>query len=111
MDLRQFEYVDAIARNQSFTRAAEDLHVAQPGLSLAVRQLESELGVRLFDRTSRRVNLTSAGHAFVEAARGVLADVTQLQTEMSHYADGTRGVLRASWWYHVGPQGIPWLRE
>lgn len=111
MDLRQLEYVDAIARNQSFTRAAEDLHVAQPGLSLAIRQLESELGVRLFDRTSRRVNLTSAGYAFVEAARGVLADVGQLQTEMSHYADGTRGVLRASWWHHISPQGLPFLRD
>lgn len=111
MDLRQLEYVDAIARNQSFTRAAEDLHVAQPGLSLAVRQLEAELGVRLFDRSSRHVNLTSAGQVFVDAARSVLADVAQLQTEMSHYADGTRGVLRASLWYHVSPPCVSILRE
>ena len=111
MDLRQLEYVDAVGRHLSFTRAAEELHVAQPALSFAIRHLESELGVRLFDRTSRRVSLTDAGQAFVDTARRVLGDVAQLKTDMSHYADGTRGVLRTSWWYHLDPQGVAFLRR
>ena len=54
MDLRQIEYVGAVARTMNFTRAAVELHVAQPALSAAIRRLETELGVQLFRRTSRR---------------------------------------------------------
>ena len=61
-------YVEAVARNANFTRAAAELHVAQPALSVAIRRLEAELGVRLFERTSRRVSLTPAGTAFLDRA-------------------------------------------
>ena len=61
MELRQLRAVEAVARHRHFTRAAEELHVAQSALSHQVRRLERELGTPLFERTSRRVVLTPAG--------------------------------------------------
>ena len=65
MELRQLEYVVAIADTGSFTGAGRRCHVAQSALSRQVAQLETELGVRLFHRTTREVRLTGAGHAFL----------------------------------------------
>ena len=73
MELRHLRYFVAIAEEQSFTRAAERLWVAQPGLSTQIRRLEIELGVRLFDRHARGVELTPAGALFLERARLALA--------------------------------------
>jgi DNA-binding transcriptional LysR family regulator len=103
MDLRQIRYVDAVAASANFTRAAAQLHVAQPALSLAIRNLETELGVRLFDRTSRRVSLTDAGLAFVADAREILGKVDQLGEHMAEYAGAIRGHVRISVWYHMAP--------
>ena len=103
MDLRQLRYVVAVARLGGFTRAAEALHVAQPALSLAIRQLEAELGVRLFDRTSRRVAPTDAGIAFAARATRILDEVDGVAEEMSEFAGALRGTVRASIWYHLDP--------
>jgi DNA-binding transcriptional LysR family regulator len=110
MDLRQIAYVEAVARNTNFTRAAAELHVAQPALSVAIRRLEAELGVRLFERTSRRVTLTPAGSAFLEQAGRVSRDVEALAQEMREYAGGIRGRLRISAWYHVEPDLVEFMR-
>ena len=101
MDLRQLRYAVAVARWASFTRAANELHVAQPALSLAIRKLEAELGVRLFDRTSRRVTLTDAGTEFVTQARRILDQVEALNGEMAQFAGALRGRVRVSVWYHL----------
>src|SRR3954452_19691508 len=61
MELRQLEYLVAVADEASFTRAAERLHVAQPGVSAQVRRLEAELGQELLDRSCRGVRVTHAG--------------------------------------------------
>ena len=111
MDLRQIAYVEAVARNANFTRAAAELHVAQPALSVAIRRLEAELGVRLFERTSRRVSLTPAGTAFLERAARVRREVDGLAHEMREYAGGIRGRLRLSAWYHVEPDLVEFMRE
>jgi DNA-binding transcriptional LysR family regulator len=73
VDLQQMRYVVALAERRSFTRAAEHCHVVQSALSQQVARLEDELGVRLFARTSRRVEVTPAGEAFVARARECLA--------------------------------------
>ena len=73
MELRHLRYFVAIAEERSFTRAAERLWVAQPGLSTQVRRLEAELGVQLFERHTRGVDLTQAGELFLERARVALA--------------------------------------
>lgn len=107
MDIRQLEAVAAVARLGSFTRAAEELFVAQPALSATVRRLEDELGLRLFDRTTRRVALTPAGEAFVRRAERVLGDLREMRAEMADHAGAARGRLRVGAWYTVDP----WLPE
>jgi DNA-binding transcriptional LysR family regulator len=73
MELRHLRYFVAIAEERSFTRAAERLWVAQPGLSTQIRRLEAELGVKLFERHTRGADLTRAGVLFLERARAALA--------------------------------------
>src|SRR5438552_600736 len=74
MDLRQVEYVLAVVERGSFTKAAASMQVSQPSLSDGIRRLESELGVRLFHRLGRRVELTDAGRAFIGPARQLTRD-------------------------------------
>lgn len=72
-DLRQVRYFVAVAEELNFTRAAERLHMAQPPLSAAIRQLEEQLGVALLERTTRQVELTRAGRVLLEHGRELLA--------------------------------------
>jgi DNA-binding transcriptional LysR family regulator len=78
MDLRHFRYASLVARERSFTRAAQRLHVAQPALSRQVRLLESELGVELLKRTTHEVELTEAGALLLERAPRLLAAADEL---------------------------------
>jgi DNA-binding transcriptional LysR family regulator len=73
LELRQLAYFVAVADDESFTRAAQRLHVAQPGVSQQIRRLEAELGTQLFDRAGRRPRLTAAGNALLPHARDALA--------------------------------------
>ncbi len=73
MELRQLAYFVAVADEGGFARAAEALHVGQPAVSQQLRRLERELGVVLFDRTTRRVRLTAEGDRLLPEARAVLA--------------------------------------
>lgn len=79
MDLRQLRYFVAVARERNFTRAAEQLHIAQPPLSRQIQLLEEELGVTLFLRKTRPIRLTDAGRLLYEQALQVLGRVDQMK--------------------------------
>ncbi|MBG0817788.1 LysR family transcriptional regulator [Planomonospora sp. ID82291] len=93
MELQQMRYVVAIAETGNFTRAAERCLVVQSALSHQIARLERELGARLFDRTSRRVRLTSAGEAFLPAARQALDAAERARAEVAASAGEIRGGL------------------
>jgi DNA-binding transcriptional LysR family regulator len=83
MDLLQFRYFQTVARHQHVSRAAEELHVAQPVLSRAIARLEAELGVPLFDRRGRRVKLNRFGAAFLVRVTRALGELHQGGQEKS----------------------------
>ncbi|KUL21562.1 LysR family transcriptional regulator [Streptomyces regalis] len=93
MDLQQMRYVVAVAETRNFTRAAERCSVVQSSLSHRIAGLERELGVRLFARSSRRVELTSAGEAFVVRARECLAAADRAAADAAAAAGVVRGRL------------------
>jgi len=97
MELRQLAAVEAVARHRHFTRAAEELHLAQSALSHQIRKLERELGIALFERTSRRVVPTEAGLAIAERARRVATEIDGARQEI----DELQGTLRGHLW--IGP--------
>jgi LysR family hydrogen peroxide-inducible transcriptional activator len=93
-DLRQLEYFCAVARTGSFTKAAEDLGIAQPSLSEQIARLEQGLGAPLFERLSRRIELTPLGEAILGKARALLEDAAELPEYCERVREGVRGPLR-----------------
>ena len=93
VELQQLRYVLAVAETKSFTRAAERCLVVQSALSHQIARLERELGARLFDRTSRRVQLTAAGEAFLPAARQCLEAAERAVADVAAALGEVRGRL------------------
>jgi DNA-binding transcriptional LysR family regulator len=91
MELRHLRYFVAVARRLNFSRAAEDLHVAQPAISQQIRALELDLGVQLFDRMGRRVALTRAGEVLLPHASQILAAVELAANEVRELGHLSRG--------------------
>jgi len=90
MDLRQLRFMLEVARAGSFTRAAQRLHIAQPALSIAIRKLEEELEVQLFNRRDRTITLTAEGTALARHAQLMEQQMTAARQEL----DDLRGLLR-----------------
>jgi LysR family transcriptional regulator, nitrogen assimilation regulatory protein len=94
MDIRQLEYFLHVASTLNITHASMRAHVSQPALSRQIRLLEQELGMKLFKRKVRGVELTETGLRLLERTRGLLADVGQLKSEIMSRANEPTGVVR-----------------
>lgn len=107
MELRQLSYVEAVARLGGFTRAAEELHVAQPAISAQIGHLERELGTALFTRTTRRVSPTRAGQLCVEHARRIRHELDDLRAEIAAIRGVVTGELRVGTASVLGTLDLP----
>jgi len=94
VEIRQLEHLVAVAEEQSFTRAARRLNYVQSALSVSIQSLERELGIRLFDRNTHRVELTDAGEALLPAIRETLASVEQTRDVAAALRGVVRGLVR-----------------
>lgn len=94
MELRHLRYFVAVAEEKSVTRAAARLHVSQPPLSRQIRDLERELGAKLFDRSTKGVHLTDAGETFLAEAHGVLRRADEAVARLEAVALGKRGRIQ-----------------
>ncbi|MDH5570808.1 MAG: LysR substrate-binding domain-containing protein [Gammaproteobacteria bacterium] len=109
MTLSELRYIVALARKRHFGRAAEFCHVSQPTLSVAVKKLEDELGVLLFERGKNDVGLTPIGLRIVEQAQRVLEEAEQLRSLASEGQDPLNAPLRVGAIYTIGPYLFPYL--
>jgi LysR family transcriptional regulator, transcription activator of glutamate synthase operon len=107
VELRQLTYFEAVARCGGFTRAAAQLHVAQSAVSAQIRALESELGVALFTRTTRRVTLTAAGAQFLDRARRALAELDSARGELAEMSEVLQGRVAIGATSVLGPFDLP----
>lgn len=111
MTLSQLQYFQTLAHVLHYTRAAEALHIAQPSLSYAIGELEKELGVKLFVKEDRRVNLTMYGEQFlpyVETALATLSDGTQAVRQMT---DSAYQVVKLGYFHSIASSLIPQVVE
>lgn len=105
MDLKQLEYFIAIAEEGKITLAAQRLHIAQPPLSQQLQKLEAELGVTLFERNSRRLQITDAGKIFLERARQIIDLSHTAKQEIADYTKGFQGNVLLG----ITPTAVPFV--
>jgi LysR family hydrogen peroxide-inducible transcriptional activator len=109
MTLTELRYIVAVARERHFGRAAEACFVSQPTLSVAVKKLEEELGVMLFERGPGEVSVTPAGQQIVEQAQRVLEESARIKDIAAAGRDPLAGALRLGAIYTIGPYLLPKL--
>lgn len=109
MELRHLRCFLAVAEELHFARAAERLHIEQSPLSRAIKELEEDLGVALFVRTTRSTRLTRAGELFLEHARRVFSALEQARDSVKAAANGFHGQLRVALSDGITPSRLPTL--
>jgi len=109
MTLTDLRYLVALAHERHFGRAAEKCHVSQPTLSVAVKKVEEELGIQLFERSASEVKITETGRRIVAQAERVLMEAGQIQEIAAAGKDPLAGPLRVGVIYTIGPYLLPRL--
>jgi LysR family hydrogen peroxide-inducible transcriptional activator len=109
MEIHQLRYFCAVARNGTFTRAANAERVAQPSLSQQIQKLESELGARLFDRLSKSARLTPFGTAFLPKAERILRELSEAKTEILEMSGKDKGEVTIGTIPTIAPYLLPSL--
>lgn len=109
MTLTDLRYLLALARERHFGRAAEKCHVSQPTLSVAIKKVEEELGVQLFERGATEVKITATGQRIVSQAEKVLLEAAQIPEIAAAGKDPLAGPLRVGVIYTIGPYLLPRL--
>lgn len=94
MDIRQLEYFTEVAKHLNFTKAASTLHISQPSLSKTIKHMETSLGVPLFYRSSKQLELTDAGKALLSNAKHVLEAYNNLTSELNDIVNLKKGEVR-----------------
>lgn len=94
MDIKPLRYFQAIAEANSFTKAAEQLHVVQPAISMAIKKLEAELDLTLFHRHERQISLTDEGRVLLQHSRRILQAIDDARLEMEELKGLTKGEVR-----------------
>ena len=107
MTLTELKYIVAVAREKHFGRAAEACYVSQPTLSVAVKKLEEELDVKLFERSASEVSVTSLGEEIVRQAQSVLEQAAAIKEIAKRGKDPLAGVLTLGVIYTIGPYLLP----
>ena len=109
MTLTELKYLIAVAEEQHFGRAAERSFVSQPSLSAAIKNIEQELGVRVFERSKRGVAVTAVGAEIVAQARRTLEEAARIKTVARQGKNQLRGVLRLGVIHTIAPYLLPQL--
>src|SRR5262249_19137507 len=110
-ELKQMHYVVAVAKERSFSRAAETLHVAQQAVSQQVKLVEQALGIELFERSNRGVAITPAGEVFVQEARRTLNAADRVGPRAQAAARGEAGTLRIAYTLATVYETLPSLLD
>jgi DNA-binding transcriptional LysR family regulator len=109
LSTRQMRAFLQVARIGNFTRAAEQAHITQAGLSILIREMEKQLGCRLFDRTTRMVSLTPAGRRLLPVVERLLTDLDDVAAELGAEGDAARQTLRIAATPLVSSHLLPWV--
>lgn len=107
MDIDALRAFLAVAETRSFSRAAEQAFLTQPAMSKRISTLEQELGIRLFDRIGRQVQLTEAGALLVQRARAIINAIEEAKSALSNLSGAVTGPLRLGTSHHVGLHRLP----
>jgi DNA-binding transcriptional LysR family regulator len=107
MEMHQLEYVLAVAKYNNFTRASEEIKISQSSLSQQINKLESELGISLFVRTTRSVQLTPAGVDFIAHAQRIMSEVDEARRSIQEYVSIVKGKLALGTIAVIGSYNLP----
>ncbi len=107
MDITDLETFLAVTELDSFSRAAEQMHVTQPAISKRINALENEMGTRLFDRIGRKITLTEAGQTLAKRGKSILLELADIKTSINNLDSVISGPLHIATSHHIGLHRLP----